>query len=68
MTGSTARPRRRSGLRAATAALAASLPLPGCGVFDSGGEVILLGDSLTVLVADAVTAGAGDHDVKVEGT
>lgn len=45
------------------------LPTAGCSVFDGGTDVVLLGDSLTVLVVDQVKADAQpDHEVTSDAT
>lgn len=46
----------------------AIVPASSCGVFSSGDEVVLLGDSITVLIGDAVTKDApAGVDIKVSG-
>lgn len=41
----------------------AALALPGCGLLDGGG-IVLVGDSLTMLVAEPVAAAAPDLDIR----
>lgn len=61
----------RRTIRSVVAALGAVAlaPLPSCGLLGSGDSVALFGDSLTLLVADAVKAGADDEfSINVSGT
>jgi len=67
-------PRRRAhrhrayrSVAAVTTSLASLALLSGCGVFDSGNTVAILGDSITVLSADAITK-AVNGDFEVEST
>lgn len=66
------RPTRRARLRRLLAIVmgtATLVPSAACGILGGGNDVMLLGDSLTVLVADEVTQSAKpDHTVDVSAT